>query len=116
MGAEAGDGEVALELLAVVVERPAHAEAGGAFGGDLHFQQPIRIRERGRNPLLPPGRGGGVGELLLYNECGAKVVEFRAGNVSIVLYHYRLWVVSSDPARAHMLPSPHHTLPDQRGA
>jgi hypothetical protein len=37
MGAEAGDGEVALELLAVVVERPAHAEAGGAFGGDLHL-------------------------------------------------------------------------------
>ena len=37
MGAEAGDGEVALELLAVVVERPAHAEAGGAFA-DLHFE------------------------------------------------------------------------------
>ena len=37
MGAEAGDGEVALELLAVVVERPAHAEAGGALS-DLHLK------------------------------------------------------------------------------
>ena len=68
MGAEAGDGEVALELLAVVVERPAHAEAGGAFGGDLHlvFQMLITTnsnpRRSGSSPSSSRARGrcGGI--------------------------------------------------------